>query len=127
MLLSIFSSLYELAIGENLDLTEYRDSIFSSVGTITFICSLILCLIFYVLLGRWKGIWYNRFHWVITITVSAVIGFGFAYSMASSEIGEVDSYLIRFAIFNALYAAIYFILLSFVFKNFSIHSKRTPF
>jgi hypothetical protein len=126
MLLTIFSSLYELIIGENADFPEYRAGIFDSVGLITFIIAIVICLLFYVALGRWKAIWYTTIHWVITIILVAAIGFGFAFTQAKGQLGDFDSYLIRFAIFNALYAAIYFIAFSFLFKNFSIFSKRTP-
>jgi len=127
MFLSIFSALYELFIGENEDYPEFREGIFDSVGLITFIIAIVICFLFYVALGRWKAIWYTTIHWIITIVLVAGIGFGFAFSQAKGQLGEADSYLIRFAIFNAIYASIYFILFSFLFKNFSIFSKRTPF
>ncbi|MCA0447291.1 MAG: hypothetical protein LCH54_13790 [Bacteroidetes bacterium] len=123
---SIFSFIYEIIIGENSDFPEYREGIFDSVGLITLIISVAICLLFYVGLGRWKALWYTMIHWVITILIVASIGFGFAFSQAKGELGDVDSYLIRFAIFNAMYAALYFIAFSFLFKNFSIFSKRTP-
>ena len=126
MLLSIFSLFYELIIGENSDFPEYRDVIFDSVGLITLIIAIVICLLFYVALGRWKEIWYTNLHWVITIVLVAAIGFGFAFTQAKGQLGDVDGYLVRFAIFNGLYASIYFIAFSFFFKNFSIFSKRTP-
>ena len=132
MLLSIFSTLYELIIGANSDFPEYRDNgIFNITGLITFVIAVLICLLFYVALGRWKNIWYTGVHWVITILIVAAIGFGFAYSQASGGLGigygdDGFTYLIGFAAINALYAAIYFIAFSFFFKNFSIFSKRTP-
>lgn len=126
MLLSIFSTLYELIIGENTDYPEYQAGIFDSVGLITFVIAIVVCLLFYVALGRWKAVWHTTIHWVITILLVAIVGFGFAFSQAKGEIGAYDSYMIRFAAINALYAVIYFIAFSFLFKNFSIFSKRTP-
>lgn len=126
MLLSIFSNLYELVIGSNADFPEYRQGIFDSVGLFTLVMAIVLCLLFYVALGRWKAIWYTTVHWVITIVIVALIGFAFAYTQSKGQLGSVNSYLIRFAIFNSIFAAIYFIALSFLFKNFSIFSKRTP-
>lgn len=127
MMLSIFSSIYELVCGKNSEGSEYRDSIFDSVGLLSFIIAVVICLLFYVALGRWRGIWYTKVHWAITIFICALIGFGIAYGLANNELKTVDGYLIRFALFNALYSAIYFIAFSFLFKNFSIFSKRTPF
>ena len=126
MLLSIFAPLYELIIGKNADFPEYREGIFDSVGLITFIIAIVICMLFYLVLGRWKLVWYTTAQWVITIALVAAIGFGYAFAQAKGQLGDVDSYLVRFAIFNALYAAIYFIAFSFLFKNFSIFSKRTP-
>jgi len=65
-------------------------------------------------------------HWALTIVLVTTIGFGFAFMQVKGLLGAVDSYLVRFAIFNAVFAAIYFIAFSFFFKNFSIFSKRTP-
>lgn len=127
MLLSIFSSIYELVCSENPDFPEYREGIFNSVGLITLLTAVVICLLFYVALGRWKGVWYTGVHWAITIFICAAIGFGLAYSLAKGELGAVDGYLIRFALFNAVFSAVYFIAFSFLFKNFSIFSKRTPF
>ena len=126
MRLSIFSPLYEFIIGENTDFPEYREGIFDSVGFFTFLIAVVICLLFYVALGRWKAIWYTLLHWALTIIIVAAIGFGFAFSQSKGQIGTVDSYLVRFAIFNAIYAAVYFIAFSFIFKNFSVFSKRTP-
>lgn len=128
MLLSVFTGLYELIIGINGDFPEYRENIFPLTGLITFILSLVICLFFYVVLGRWKNIWHKLIHWVITIVLVAIIGFGFAYSQATGILQiSPDSYLFGFAAINALYSALYFIAASFIFKNFSIFSKRTPF
>ncbi len=126
MLLSIASTLYELIIGENANNPEYRDGIFGSVGILTFTIAIIFCLLFYVLFGRKWHIWYTRTHWVITLVLVAAIGFVFAMTQAKGQIGSVDSYVVRFALANALYAAIYFVVFSFLFKNFSVYSKRIP-
>ena len=126
MFLSIFSPLYELVCGENLDNPAYRDTIFNSVGLLTIVVAVVICLVFYVVLGRWKSIWHTRSDWAITAAICAAIGFGLAYSVAKEELGEADSYVTIFAAFNAIFAAIYFIAFSFLFKNFSIFAKRTP-
>lgn len=126
MLLSIFSTLYELVIGENYNYTEYRGSIFSSVGILSFIISVVIALIFYVGLGRWKPVFHKITHWLITILVVVIVGFGLAFNIANGVLVHVDGYLIQFALFNSIYSALYFIIFSFVFKRFSIYSKRTP-
>jgi hypothetical protein len=126
MFSSIFSFLYELVCGQNSDSPEYEESIFGSVGLITLLIAIVVCLIFYCALGRWKNVWHNLTHWIITLVIVAIIGFGLAYGIADNEIGSVNGYLIKFAIFNAVYITLYFVIFSFLFKNFSIYSKRTP-
>ena len=127
MLLSVFSSLYEVFIGENPDYPEYREGIFSSVGLLTFLLAAVLAAIFYVGLGRWRPVFEKRVHWVITLVLAALIGFLLAYTQAKGTLGATDSYTTRFALFNALYAAIYFFLFSILFKRFSVFARHTPF
>lgn len=129
MLLSIFSSLYELIISENADYPEYRDGIFDSVGLITLIFSVVTALIFYLLLGRWKPIFYKLKHWLLIIVILAIGTAYFALSQARGDTGieGIDAYMIRFAIINALYATMYFIALSLLLKKASIFAKNTPF
>lgn len=127
MLLSIFSFLYELVAGDNPEYPEYRERIFDSVGSLTFVLAAIVAFLFYMVLGRWKMIWYNNFHWGITIFLWAIAGFCISFFMARDELGFTDGYVTRFSFFNALYAALFFILFSLLFKNFSVFSKRTPF
>lgn len=127
MLLTIFSPIYEALCGTNSDYTEYRDQIFGSVGTITLAVVILMLLLFYVVLGRWKMVWFNKVHWAITIVITAICGLLIAYFSAKNVLQLVDGYLWRFAVINAIYAAIIFILFSLLFKNLSIFSKRTPF
>lgn len=126
MLLSIFSILYELIIGNNSDYPEYRDGIFDSVGLISLVVALGFCFVFYVVLGQWKAIWYTKTHWLLTVLIVAVFGFGFAYSQAKGITGDYDSYVVRFSFVNGVYSALYFVGFSFLLKNFSIFSKHTP-
>src|SRR5690606_24772760 len=102
MIASIFSFLYELLAGENTEYPEYREGIFDSVGFFTFVFSGIAALVFYVGLGRWKMIWFNITHWVITLIFCALLGFGLSFILSKGEIGLVDGYLIRFSLFNSL-------------------------
>ena len=127
-LLSVFTSLYEWCIGANDD-PVYKDEVFSSVGVFTLLIALVFCLIFYVGLGRWKPVFYRLNHWVITIILLSVLsGFlALGESKGATQATFLDSYMISFAVYNALFAAICFIILSFILKKASIFSKRTPF
>ena len=123
----MFQTVYELLCGRNNDPT-YASNIFPSVGLFTLIFAVVFALIFYLALGRWRNVWYTRGHWVMTIVLLALLSAAFGMFQALGETGadSFDSYMIKFGIINALYAVVYFIILSFLLKRFSIYSKRTP-
>lgn len=122
----MFSTLYEIFIGENPDYPEYRESIFSAVGIITIVIAGLLAAIFYLALGRWRPVWDKRVHWVITLVLAAVLGFVLAYTQATGTLGASDSYVVRFGLFNAVFAALYFLIFSLLLKRFSIFARHTP-
>jgi hypothetical protein len=124
---TLFTTVYELLCGKNQDIADYRDEIYGSVGLLTLIIAIVIALFFYIGLGRWRNIWHTRVHWAITIMIAALVGFTLAYTVSRDRIGSIDGYLIQFALLNAAMLAVYFMLLSLVFKRFSIYSKRTPF
>lgn len=123
----MFSLLYELLGGKN-DNPVYEESIFPSVGLFTLILSVIFALVFYLLLGRWRPVWDKQKHWLITIVLLAFIASGLAYGQAKNGTeDDADAYMFTFSMINALYAVVYFIVLSLFFKRASIFAKRTPF
>lgn len=123
----MFASLYELWLGQNND-PIYADEIFTPVGFLTLLFSLVLAVIFYLLLGRWKPVFDNRGHWIVTLVAAAIFGFVFAlqYSLDRTGADETDSYMQGFGGVNAFYAMVYFVIFSFILKRFSIFAKRTP-
>ena len=123
----MFSVLYELLGGKN-DNPAYANTIYSSVGLFTLIIALVFAVVFYLLLGRWRPIWDKQKHWLVTIVALAVIAFSMALSLAKGATGEeVDAYMVTFSLINAVYAVVYFIIMSFLLKRASIFAKRTPF
>jgi hypothetical protein len=124
---TLFTSIYEFICGKNQSISDYRERIYGSVGLLTLIIAIVIALLFYLALGRWRNVWYTRTHWVITVVLAALAGFSLAYSISKAIIGAVDGYLIQFSMLNSALLAFYFILLSCLCKHFSIYSKRTPF
>ncbi|OWK69893.1 hypothetical protein [Pedobacter sp. AJM] len=127
MILTIFSGLYELIAGANPAVPEYDDEVYQTVGQITLIVVSAVVLIFYLCLGRWKPIFHKFGHWIFTLILTMCAAFAIAFISAKDIIGEIDSYMYRFCLMNAVFAAIVFIMLSIVLKPMSVFSKRTPF
>jgi hypothetical protein len=125
--MKLFSLIYELICGANADYPEYREQLFRSIGLLTIVMTFVICFLFYVVLGRWKLVWFNNIHWAVTILFSAVACFLLAFLAAKGTLQVVDGYLVRFALANAVFGAVVFIAFSFLLKNFSVFSKRTPF
>ena len=123
----MFKSLYEVLTGTNAD-PVYGTDVYPIVGLFTLIFSLIFALVFYLALGRWKPVWDKLVHWIITLILLVAIAVIFALSQAKGATGEdVDAFMVKFSLVNALYATIYFIIFSFLLKKASIFAKRTPF
>lgn len=127
MLLSIFSSLYELISGANQSVPDYVNEVYDNVGTPTLIIVAIITAIFYLLLGRWKPIFFKSGHWIFTLLLTAIITAAFAFTSAMEVIGTADSYMFRFSLMNGIFSAILFFILSIILKRLSIFAKRTPF
>lgn len=127
LLTSVWTSMYEVFIGPNVNFPEYRAGIFSAVGLMTLLLAVVVCTIFYAALGRWKPVFHKPLHWLITLGLTAVAGFVFAWTQAAGTIASTDSYTFRFGLFNALYIALYFAVFSLLLKRVSIFAKHTPF
>lgn len=127
MLLGIFSNIYELISGVNINNPEYDDEIYSNVGLVTLVIVLCITILFYLLIGRWRPIFCSIYNWIFTLLLTS-IGCGIlAFASAKDVIGQADTYMIRFSIMNGVLSAVFFILLSIAMKRLSIFAKRTPF
>jgi len=123
----MFTSLYQLLCGTNDD-PVYASDVYPNVGLFTLILAIAFALIFYLLLGRWKPVWYKTSHWIITTIMLLIIGFFLALSQSKSATGEdADSFMYKFAIINAIIIFVYFFIFSILLKRASIFARRTPF
>ena len=124
----MFTALYELLIGKNPDPT-YRNTVFTPVGLLTLVLMLGLAAVFYLLLGRWKAVFYSTAHWVITLVVALVIAFFLAVNYAKDATGEpeMDSYMLGFGGVNLIFAGLLFFGFSLLFRRGSKFARYTPF
>lgn len=127
MLLSIFSNFYQIISGTHHSVPDYVGEVYDNVGVPTLIIVAIITAIFYLMLGRWKPVFFKTGHWIFTLLLTAIIAVVFAFTSAMKVIGESDSYMFRFSLMNGLLAAVVFFILSIVLKRISIFAKRTPF
>lgn len=123
----MFKLLYELLAGKNED-PVYATDVFPLVGLFTLLFVLVITIVFYLALGRWKPVWDKFIHWIITLIFITGIAVYFALSQAKGATGEdYDAFMYRFSLVNALIAALYFFVFSILLKKTSIFAKRTPF
>jgi len=123
----MFEFLYELLCGQNPD-PIFATDIYPFVGLFTLIFALVFAVVFYIILGRSRPVWDKTVHWVVTMVILLIIAFGFAYNNAQTVTEEDEnSFFYKFAMVNTLYAFIYYVIFSLIFKRFSIFAKRTPF
>jgi hypothetical protein len=146
MLQQLFTSIYQAILG-NPDpaslIPVYRQSVFPGVGLYTLFLALGLALLFYVVLNRLLTTpYFKTSHWAVVLLLSAVLGATIAWQKAAADInaqlastgqqlavGEAATlkrYLWGFTATNALVAALFFILLSFVVKRLSVSARTTP-
>lgn len=120
----IFSALFYLFMDQN---SQYEtDEVFTTVGVLTIIITLLTCVLFFVIIGRWKPVFHKTVHWVITLVLLA-IGMGILADTLGYNSDGDGVYSLKFGVFNAIYTALYFFLFSLLFKRFSVHAKYTPF
>jgi hypothetical protein len=124
-----------------------NENLFNSIGLTTLFVSLLFVLIYYYLINHPR---FNKWgHWSIVLILSGIINFFIAYrwilgdflkgaiddclmykrdeegSMVSQLIFESDCRM--FGISNFIVSALFFILLSFIFKWWSHNCKHSPF
>lgn len=128
MILSIFSSLYQALIGKNDD-PIYEDEIFFTVGLFTLIIALGVAILYYLGIGRWRAVFCHLKHWIVSLFIVLIVTGLLALQQSKSvtQADAFDAYMVRFAMFNALFAIVGFFIFSLLLKRFSIFAKRTPF
>jgi hypothetical protein len=133
----IFANLYELwgvfyIETENFSDQLYNYNIYTPIGWVLMISCVVWMLLYYKLIdhvnfARW-------FHWLMWLVFLCLINFGFAYYWSTTELdfyfdgdAPYSGEYVNFSLVNVLYAAVFGIFLSLIFKRFAINTKTTPF
>ena len=147
MFQQLFTSLYEALLGlpEPAMLTQaFENSIFPGVGLATlFGIGLLGALFFYLVLNRLMTTpYYQTKHWLVMLLVLALLAAGLAWWQARTVVYEVldgrgvvipagsessySRYVLGFAVVNALFGALFFVVWSFIVKGLSPNARVTP-
>lgn len=109
---------------------EYISHVFPSIGYNTLICSVAIAAIFYVVINRFTSKFNSTKWWVIALLVNSVVcAFLSYYFISKFNPGSIDSFLSLQMLFNFLYGAIYFFIISLPLKmkNITVYAVGTPF
>lgn len=130
--MSIFTPIYELMPGIHDERELLDKEVFPMVGMTTLGLTLLFVFIFYYIMnGISNNARYNRTsYWVILMLLNSII----AFFLALRKIGKVmevhfedyETYFYVFALENAFYSIILFMVLSLLLKNWSRHAPFTP-
>ncbi|WP_026463605.1 hypothetical protein [Adhaeribacter aquaticus] len=107
----------------------FWNEIFPTVGLVNIALSLLFMAIFYYLINHILPIAFFKKagHWAIFLFLNAALNFWFALQYCDGKEVEQNSYVWSFCTVNAIYAAIFYILFSFLFRRWSRGASTTPF
>ncbi|QHT67674.1 hypothetical protein GXP67_14060 [Rhodocytophaga rosea] len=130
----LFTFLYELFIGEHPnEAALIRGEIFPSVGLLTLFITLIAVIVYYYgmnSLSTRARFNYNGY-WFAVLLVNAVICFIIALNKIANGLevhfDDYEPYFYFFAVENAFYSMLFFVLFSLLLKTWSRHAPYVPF
>ncbi|MBX7243012.1 MAG: hypothetical protein K1X92_14815 [Bacteroidia bacterium] len=129
----MFQLLYNYTVGGDYTyFNEFGESVFPSVGIITIVFSLIVCLLYYPVINRLTDKFDQFVHWIIFLVLCGVFGGVFAYVTANNfivgEMGDTEPRIpVLFWVMNAIYAILYFFIFSVLLKKTSKYATLIPF
>jgi hypothetical protein len=126
MFLNAFTIIYELLHGKQEPI--FREQIYAPVGVILVISTLAICALYYYFVNGLRARFNKRWHWALTLVCNVLLNAAAVVwvSMGQAETGDIETAILVLCLINGLYAAIAFILASFIFKWVSPHANCTP-
>ncbi len=123
----MFDLLYEYTVTSHANLPEMMESVFMTVGIVTFVASIVVAMIYYLLVNRMTDKFDQIVHWFIFLSIALVFAFVFAYAIANPYIDEGNPQPVLFWVMNTVYALVYFFVASVLLKKASKFATKIPF
>lgn len=123
----MFDLLYEYTVASHANLPEMMESVFMTVGIVTFVVSIVVAMIYYLLVNRMTDKFDQVIHWFIFLDIALVFAFVFAYAIANPYIDEGNPQFVLFWVMNTVYALVYFFVASILLKKASKFATKIPF
>lgn len=129
----MFDFLYSYTVGNDYTyINEFRESVFTNIGVVTLIVSLVLCLLYYPVINRITDKMDQFVHWVIFLVLAGVFGGVYALVTANNYIvgilGDTEPQVpVLLWVMNGVYALLYFFVFSILLKKSSKFATKTPF
>ncbi len=110
---------------------SFQSDIYFEVSIELLLISSISLLIYYLYLNNRFGKYYSNRSWFVTFIFNSIIVSVVTYFTASEILANppcnVSPLIFRISLINLLLALLIFFLLSFIFRQFSLMGKRTPY
>jgi len=107
----------------------YDEGLYAPLGLCNFFISLFFAVLFYYLINRPAfSKWY---HWLIILLINFAVAFTLGAVLPQSKFVALNiEYHIEYYVFglmNALFASLFYIIISFMIRWWSTNAKQTPF
>jgi hypothetical protein len=110
---------------------NFQHKVYPEIGLYMLILTLIFSWIYYYYLNGRFGRYYSLKSWLVLLGICSLVVWVVTYfrarALLQSPIIDVSSHLLWIGIINAVYSAILFFLLAFLFKWRSPMGKKAPF
>lgn len=110
---------------------NFQKNVYPGIGIYLFVITIIFILFYYYYLNSKFGRYYSIKSWLFALLSNSSIVFLITYlrtkAILDSPVCNVSKQILFISIINAFFAAILFLILSFISKWRSPMAKRTPF
>jgi hypothetical protein len=129
-----FTFLYELFIGEHPNQAALvRSEVFAIVGLMTLGITVLFVLFYYYVMNSvsTRARYNYTGYWAALLVVNSIVAFFVALNKMAEKLevhfDDYETYFYTFAVENAFYSALFFLLFSLLLKTWSRHAPYVPF